>query len=109
MDLYGGGRAIARYGSTVGINEVTDDGQRTTVDDRRIEGLGILDFWGIVGMRGTGCSTCEGELRAIARYGSTVGISARWRVEWICMVGGKRWVEGVVIFLKTIREWHIFC
>ncbi len=40
-------RAIARYGSTVIISEVTDDGQRTTVDDRRLEGLGILDFWGI--------------------------------------------------------------
>ncbi len=42
-------RAIARYGSTVSISEVTDDGQGTTVNDRRLEGLGILDFWGIVG------------------------------------------------------------
>ncbi len=41
-------RAIARYGSTVDINEVTKDGQRTTVDDRRIEGLGILDVWGLL-------------------------------------------------------------
>ncbi len=40
-------RAIARYGSTVSLNEVTGDGQGTTVDDRRLEGLGILDFWGI--------------------------------------------------------------
>ncbi len=46
-------RAIARYGSTVSQNEVTFDGQRTTVDDRWLEGLGILDFWGIVGLRGT--------------------------------------------------------
>ncbi len=68
-------RAIARYGSTVSLNKVTDDGQGTTVDDRRLDGLGILDFWGIVGGRGTECSTCEKELRAIARYGSTVSIS----------------------------------
>ncbi len=40
-------RAIARYGSTVSQNEVTNSGQRKTVDDRRLEGLGILDFWGI--------------------------------------------------------------
>ncbi len=64
-------RAIARYGSTAGNNEVTDDGQGTTVDDRWLEGLGILDFWGIVGLRGTYCLSFEEELRAIARYGST--------------------------------------
>ncbi len=40
-------RAIARYGSTAGKNKVTDNGQRTNVDDRWLEGLGILDFWGI--------------------------------------------------------------
>ncbi len=64
-------RAIARYGSTAGNNEVTDDGQGTTVDDRWLEGLGILDFWGMVGLRGTEGLSFEGELRAIARYGST--------------------------------------
>ncbi len=40
-------RAIARYGSTASISKVTNSGQRTTVDDRRLEGLGILDVWGI--------------------------------------------------------------
>ncbi len=82
-------RAIARYGSTVGINEVTNDGQRATEDERRLEGLGILDVWGIVGLRGTHCFTYERELRAIARYGSTAGISARWRDEWIGMAEGE--------------------
>ncbi len=77
QNLFFGGRAIARYGSTAGNNEVTNDGQGTTVDDRWLEGLGILDFWGIVGWRGTYCLSFEGELRAIARYGSTVIISAR--------------------------------
>ncbi len=89
MSFEGELRAIARYGSTVGNNEVTNDGRRTTVDDRGLEGLGILDFWGIVGLRGTYCFTCEGELRAIARYGSTVIISARWRVDRQSSVGGE--------------------
>ncbi len=44
----GESRAIARYGSTVGKSEVTGSGQGATVDDKGLEGLGILDVWEIV-------------------------------------------------------------